>query len=80
MMKPTHALWCWLVLLGVSGCNALPLGRSTSLDGPGSPALLASSAAEAPQNLPKSRYGNPETYKVFGQQYRVMESLVSNIA
>ncbi|MBX2823615.1 MAG: septal ring lytic transglycosylase RlpA family protein [Gammaproteobacteria bacterium] len=61
-----------LVVLTLSGCNALQLGPTP--DGPGSPAMLATGSAETPQNLPKSRYGNPPTYTVFGKQYRVMDT------
>lgn len=57
----------------LSGCMGLP-GARQSVDGPGMPSLLASGVAEQPRNLPKSRYGNPKTYSVFGKQYSVLES------
>lgn len=62
-----------LVMACLSACAGLTGPREAS-DGPGTPSLLASGVAEQPRNLPKSRYGNPETYTVFGQQYSVLDT------
>lgn len=61
---------------GGFGSGLLDFGRSKPApsDGPGSLQLVTSGKAEQPRNLPKSRYGNPQTYEVFGKQYRVMDS------
>lgn len=41
-----------------------------------SAALLDAVPNAVPKNEPLSKYGNPETYEVFGQRYRVMKSRV----
>lgn len=69
-------------LLTLSGCAGglsarIPFiggGEKSPGDGPGSMHLVDSGRSETPQNLPKSRYGNPDVYEVFGQQYRVMQT------
>lgn len=44
-------------------------------DGPPRGAVdLASVADAVPRHEPRSRYGNPESYEVFGRRYRVMRS------
>lgn len=68
-----HCLVAVLMLLSLTACNGLP-GARLSVDGPGEPALLAAGVAEQPRNLPKSRYGNPKTYSVFGKQYSVLDT------
>lgn len=81
--RPWRAvLWCCLPV-ALIGCAVQPPrtgedGNAVrpAVDGPGNPALLGTVGAETPRDLPKSRYGNPETYQVFGQQYRVMDSAV----
>ena len=57
----------------LSSCAGLT-GPGQSRDGPGMPSLLATGVAEQPRNLPKSRYGNPKTYSVFGKQYSVLDT------
>ena len=54
-----------------------PLEKAVAGDGPGNPEAVQTSLHEAVRNLPKSRYGNPETYTVLGQSYRVLESAES---
>ena len=60
-----------VVLTGCYGTGAMNGG---ALDGPGQPHLLQTGAHELPRNLPKSRIGNPESYRVFGKQYYVLDS------
>ncbi|MBK1734023.1 hypothetical protein CKO15_01740 [Halorhodospira abdelmalekii] len=46
-------------------------------DGPSryrSPAELALIPDAVPRNVPRSRYGNPDSYEVFGETYHVMDS------
>ena len=54
-----------------------PLEKAVAGDGPGNPQAIQTSLHEAVRNLPKSRYGNPETYSVLGQRYRVLDSAES---
>jgi len=51
-----------------------PLEKAVAGDGPGNPQAIQTSLHETVRNLPKSRYGNPETYRVLGQSYRVLAS------
>lgn len=51
-----------------------PLEKAVAGDGPGNPRAIQTSLHETVRNLPKSRYGNPETYAVLGQRYRVLDS------
>lgn len=43
-------------------------------DGPGDRAAVRSSADQVPQPEPPSKYGNPESYEVFGQRYFTLKS------
>ena len=66
-----------LLLSVASGCASTGVDRGVTAargDGPGSRALVVNKLHEPVRNLPKSRIGNPPTYSVFGQQYRVLES------
>jgi len=64
-----------MVMSALAGaCGTFSPNAATSPDGPGSPALLQTGVTEQPRNLPKSRYGNPPTYSVFGKRYAVMSS------
>lgn len=61
-------------LTGCSAVTAQPIWKqAVAGDGPGDPGRLDSTAVVV-QNLPKSRYGNPPEYNVFGQAYNVMDS------
>lgn len=78
----TYSLASLVCVLALSGCasgfgSGLPFigaAPKDSGDGPGSMQLVDSGRSEAPRNLPKSKYGNPEVYEVFGKQYRVMQT------
>lgn len=64
-----------ILLLISSGCSSPP--RPTEIkDGP--PSETRSDLAHLPDAVPKqeprSRYGNPATYSVYGQTYRVLDS------
>jgi rare lipoprotein A len=53
-------------------CGSLPTEPS---DGPPKRAVDVSSVPEpVPRHEPRSRYGNPESYEVFGETYHVMDS------
>jgi len=56
-----------VVLAGCSGGRAMR-------DGPGAAVDPASVPAVVPKAEPKSRYGNPESYEVFGRRYQVRDS------
>ena len=66
----------WLALLAalaLAGCASS--GGGVERDGPPRIAGDPWAAAEPePAVLPRSRYGNPEQYEVFGKRYRVMDS------
>lgn len=65
----------WLppaLTLLLAACSSVPPEPG---DGPGSPIADPGAIPDAePREEPRSRYGNPETYEVFGQTYRVMDS------
>ncbi|MFT5450357.1 MAG: rare lipoprotein A [Gammaproteobacteria bacterium] len=61
----------WLVLL-LAGCST---GRGPSVDGPPDDGSAVASAQDVvPRHEPKSRYGNPASYVVFGKRYFVRDS------
>lgn len=60
------------VLALLAGCSSLPPAPS---DGPGGVIEDPASIPDAvPRDAPRSRYGNPPSYEVFGQTYHVMDS------
>ena len=67
-----------LSLLVLQGCSLLRRGPEAPPKPPAGvpkpPRDLASIPDAVPQAEPRSRYGNPETYEVFGKKYRVMKS------
>jgi len=67
-----------LSLLVLQGCSLLRRGPETTPKPPAGvpkpPRDLASIPDAVPRAEPRSRYGNPETYEVFGKKYRVMKS------
>ncbi len=68
-MKQLFALMLALLL---AGCSTLAPEPS---DGPGRVIDNPMAIPDAvPEHAPRSRYGNPEQYEVFGQTYRVMAS------
>ncbi len=66
------ALAVLVITLVLAGCSSLAPEPG---DGPGrvidNPMALPDAV---PQDAPRSRYGNPESYEVFGRRYRVMET------
>ena len=61
------------IALVVAGCTGvIPEPADSAPSGP--PAHLATLPDPVPRREAKSRYGNPETYTVWGKTYRVMES------
>lgn len=67
-----------LSLLVLPGCSLLRRGPEATSKPPAGvpkpPRDLASIPDAVPRAEPRSRYGNPETYEVFGKKYRVMKS------
>ena len=66
-----------VALLALPGCSLLRRAPETPSPGAGVPAPprdLAAIPDAVPRDEPRSRYGNPETYEVFGRKYRVMKS------
>lgn len=60
-----------LLALVLSGCSAV----RPSIDGPPRVQRDVSTIHNAtPKSEPRSRYGNPSTYSVFGQEYHVLKS------
>lgn len=80
----THSLIRLLglvLVVATSACTTVPPTpsnpesyRQTKVDGPGVKSYLVHGKAEKPRNLPKSRIGNPDSYKVFGKRYQVMDT------
>lgn len=59
-----------------AGCSLLvACGTAVERDGPGAAEIDAERIADAvPRTEPRSRYGNPDTYEVFGKRYHTLES------
>lgn len=72
-----------LSLLVLQGCSLLRRGPEATPKPPAGvpkpPRDLASIPDAVPRAEPRSRYGNPETYEVFGKKYRVMKSARGHI-
>jgi len=74
-LKHPFSVAAILILLG--GCTTVP---PEPTDGPGRVIEDPSSIPDAvPQHAPRSRYGNPASYEVFGQTYHVMESADNHV-
>ena len=74
-----HRCWLWAlpVLAVLPGCGLLqrtPAPPSADTAVPAPPRDLAAIPDAVPRDEPRSRYGNPETYEVFGKRYKVMKS------
>ncbi|NBU26273.1 MAG: septal ring lytic transglycosylase RlpA family protein [Gammaproteobacteria bacterium] len=71
-----------VALLALPGCSLLQRAPEAPSPGAGTPAPprdLASIPDAVPRDEPRSRYGNPETYEVFGRRYRVMKSAKGHV-
>ena len=74
-----HRCWLWAlpVLAVLPGCGLLqrtPAPPSADSAVPAPPRDLDAIPDAVPRDEPRSRYGNPETYEVFGKRYKVMKS------
>ena len=74
-----HRCWLWTlpVLAVLPGCGLLqrtPAPPSADTAVPAPPRDLDAIPDAVPRDEPRSRYGNPETYEVFGKRYKVMKS------
>lgn len=67
-----------LVCLTLSACSSVKTssGVSNSDAAPSKKVDVSSIPNAVPKNEPKSRYGNPKSYEVFGKRYYTMESSV----
>lgn len=62
------------IILLLAGCATAPL-KTTTKDGPPGYDVDVSNIPDAtPQNEPRSRYGNPQNYRVNGRMYHVMSN------
>ena len=71
-----------VALLALPGCSLLrraPEAPSPGAGVPAPPRDLASIPDAVPREEPRSRYGNPETYEVFGRRYKVMKSAKGHV-
>ena len=70
-------LWALPVFAVLPGCSLLqrtpdPPAADTAVPAP--PRDLDAIPDAVPRDEPRSRYGNPETYEVFGKRYKLMKS------
>ena len=71
-----------VALLALPGCSLLrraPEAPSPGAGVPAPPRDLAAIPDAVPRDEPRSRYGNPETYEVFGKRYKVMKSAKGHV-
>ncbi len=61
-----------LITLSLSSCSTTK--KETQDGAPKKPKSVAHIQNAVPKKEPKSKYGNPETYVVFGKKYHVMDS------
>lgn len=69
---------CGLTLLWLAGCASTPGGGTNTSGVPavGSDVDLSSVPPAIPRDEPLSKYGNPESYTVFGKTYYPMKSAI----
>jgi rare lipoprotein A len=74
--------WRWLAPCVIAGALALGgcAGLGEPADGPGADIDPATIEPAQPRAEPKSRYGNPESYVVFGQRYHVRDDATGYVA
>jgi len=71
-MRHSHAIGAMLAVLFLAGCSGMVPAPG---DGPGRAIDNPQAIPDAvPQDVPRSRYGNPDSYEVFGETYQVMGS------
>ncbi|MCG8325298.1 MAG: septal ring lytic transglycosylase RlpA family protein [Thiotrichales bacterium] len=61
-------------LVFVYGCGGVGIYREEVDAAPDQPPDVSSVPDAVPRDEPKSKYGNPESYEVFGKRYYVMDS------
>jgi len=62
------------MLFLLNGCGGIGIYREEVDSAPDMPIDVAAVPDAVPKNEPKSRYGNPESYEVFGKRYYVMKN------
>ena len=77
-LKPTAIIKSYLLLIIfiVTGCSSVSAPKKTSSQdaAPTGSVDINSIPNAVPKREPKSKYGNPKSYEVFGKRYYVMES------
>lgn len=64
----------FIIMFLTSGCGQVSVKPSSRDSAPSRNVDVSRIPNAVPKNEPKSRYGNPESYVVFGKRYYVMES------
>lgn len=64
------------ICLSLSACGGIKIVPSSNDAAPARQVDVSRIPNATPRNEPKSRYGNPESYVVFGKRYYVMDSSV----
>jgi rare lipoprotein A len=76
MQAKEYGIILSLSLVLLAGCSTIPSSRSSYSDGISPyhppPSDLASIPDAVPKHEPKSKYGNPTSYEVFGKRYETL--------
>lgn len=73
--QPGQIVGLLLFTILLQSCGGGSTVQPTQTDGaPGAPRDISNVPDAVPKNEPRSRYGNPESYVVFGKRYYVMAS------
>lgn len=67
-------LLVFMSFLTLHGCGGSESVRSTSDGPPASPRDISNIQDAVPKHEPRSQYGNPQSYVVFGKRYHVMDN------
>ena len=82
MLKKHYKIAAITLPLLLSGCGTLPSGASffsKQDSAPAHPVDVSNVTNAIPRVEPHSRYGNPESYVVFGQRYYVKKSSLNHV-
>lgn len=69
-----RTLICLFLLHGLSACGGVGIHREEVDAAPDHPVDVSGIPDAIPRNEPRSKYGNPDSYEVFGKRYYVLES------
>ena len=73
-MYRNRLLTVTVLMLSIYGCGGSPAVRPASDGPPPAPRDVSDVPDAIPKQEPRSRYGNPQSYVVFGKRYHVMDS------